>query len=238
MFLYSILLFFTLFVPIILSFDKKLKFYKKWKFLFPSLFIVALFFISKDVYFTEIGVWGFNPNYTLNIFLLGLPIEEFLFFFVIPYASIFLHESVILCFPNFKLTKMVSTYITVCLILLSTITIILSYDKVYTVYAFSILITALLFSFLDRGLIVQRYYLTFLIILIPFVIVDGILTGSCIEDEVVWYNNNENLGLRFFTIPVEDFAYGFSLIFFNIFITNRLMGNRKVTGIDSVKFNN
>ena len=33
-----------------------------------------------------------------------------------------------------------------------------------------------------------------------------------IPDEVVWYNDNQNLGIRFFTIPVEDFVYAFSMI--------------------------
>jgi lycopene cyclase domain-containing protein len=53
-------------------------------------------------------------------------------------------------------------------------------------------------------------------------IVNGILTGSFIENEVVWYNNNENLGLRFFTIPVEDFAYAFSMLLFNLLIIEKL----------------
>jgi lycopene cyclase domain-containing protein len=60
------------------------------------------------------------------------------------------------------------------------------------------------------------------VILIPFLIVNGILTGSFIDGEVVWYNNNENLGIRFFTIPIEDFGYGFSMILFNLLLIGRL----------------
>jgi lycopene cyclase domain-containing protein len=49
-----------------------------------------------------------------------------------------------------------------------------------------------------------------------------VLTGSFIESEVVWYNNEENLGIRFFTIPVEDFAYGFSMIFLSLMLRDKL----------------
>ena len=62
----------------------------------------------------------------------------------------------------------------------------------------------------------------FIFILIPFFIVNGILTGSGIDEQVVWYNNNENLGIRFLTIPVEDFGYAFSLILFNLLLRNKL----------------
>jgi lycopene cyclase domain-containing protein len=53
--------------------------------------------------------------------------------------------------------------------------------------------------------------------LIPFFIVNGILTGSGLKQPVVWYNNAENIGIRLFTIPVEDIAYGLELILANIF---------------------
>ena len=56
-------------------------------------------------------------------------------------------------------------------------------------------------------------------ILIPFFIVNGLLTGSFIIDEIVWYNNNHNLGLRIGTIPIEDIFYGFSLLFLPLYIS-------------------
>ena len=43
--------------------------------------------------------------------------------------------------------------------------------------------------------------------------VNGILTGSYIENQVVWYDNTENLGIRLFTIPLEDIFYAFNMLF-------------------------
>jgi lycopene cyclase domain-containing protein len=63
-----------------------------------------------------------------------------------------------------------------------------------------------------------RFYLAYAVILIPFFIVNGILTGSFIEQEVVWYNNEENLGVRIGTVPVEDIFYGMLLILMNVVI--------------------
>jgi lycopene cyclase domain-containing protein len=54
--------------------------------------------------------------------------------------------------------------------------------------------------------------------LIPFFIVNGILTGSFIEGEVVWYNNNENLGIRILTIPIEDIVYAFNMLYSSLIL--------------------
>jgi len=222
MWLYSSLLFFSILVPIALSFDKKLQFYKQWKYLFPSIFVVAFIYIAFDVLFTKLGVWGFNAQYHLNKLLLGLPIEEWLFFLVIPYASIFLHESLVLYFPNFKLKNGLSRTLSAIIIVCLLIVLLFNLDKAYTVYIFSSVIIALVLSFFDSSKVINSYYLTFLVILIPFVIVNAILTGSFIDQEVVWYNNDENLGIRFLTIPIEDFGYAFSLILFNLLLIAKI----------------
>jgi len=220
--LYLILLLCSLIVPLALSFDKKLQFYKQWKYLMPSIVIVALFYIFFDIYFTKLGVWGFNSRYHSSFVFFKLPFEEWLFFIVIPYASIFLHDSIVLYFSKIRVPNKLAKYITLGLLLLSLILVVFNLEKAYTVNIFSLVILVLLFSFFDKTNVVNNFYCTFLAILVPFIIVNAFLTGSFIDEPIVWYNNSENLGIRILTIPVEDFGYAFSLLLFNLLLRNKL----------------
>ena len=214
--LYLLLLLLSVSVPFLLSFDKRLRFYKKWKYVLPAIFIVAAVYIAFDIYFTKLGVWGFNSRYLSGIFLFHLPIEEWLFFIIIAYASLFLHFSIVEYFPQAKVGVKLTRIITVLLFVFSVSLIFIYPHKMYTAYISFTTAVALAFAFFDKSQTIATFYITFLVILIPFLIVNGILTGSFIESEVVWYNNDENLGIRFITIPIEDFGYGFSLILFNL----------------------
>lgn len=222
MWLYSIILIVSITVPLSLSYDKKLQFYKQWKYLFPAIILVASVYIIFDLYFTKMGVWGFNPAYHLNILIGNLPFEEWLFFIVIPYASIFLHDSFVFYYPHIKVPNKVAFILGIFLILSLAVLSVLHLNKIYTVYIFTTAIAALIFSFFDKAKVINHFYFTYLVILIPFFASNAILTGTFIEDEVVWYNNMENLGIRILTIPIEDFVYGFSLILFVLLIQEKL----------------
>ena len=220
--LYFILLTASGAVPLLLSFDKRLQFYKQWKYVFPSILLVALVYIVFDVNFTNQDIWGFNPKYLSGIYLFTLPLEETLFFIVIPYASIFLHESIREYFPKLELPKSLNKGLLIVFILMNVLIAVFNADKSYTFYISLKLAIALLLVLLLRSRITRSFFITFGVILVPFLIVNGILTGSFIEGEVVWYNNTENLGVRIFTIPIEDFAYAFSMILYNLLLIEQL----------------
>ena len=56
-------------------------------------------FIPWDIYFTAKGVWDFNPNFIIDVKFLYLPIEEWLFFIIVPYACVFIYEVLNYFFP-------------------------------------------------------------------------------------------------------------------------------------------
>ena len=66
------------------------------------------------------------------------------------------------------------------------------------------------------------FYLTFILITcIPFIIVNGLLTGLCessINTATVTYNDNERAFSRFLSIPIEDFFYSMLLLITNTWI--------------------
>ena len=94
--------------------------------------------------------------------------------------------------------------------------IVFNYDKWYTFIDLSLFVIVITLAFFKAKEILNTYFITFLIILIPFLLVNGILTGSFIDEPVVFYNDNENLGIRLGTIPIEDIGYAFTMLLMSL----------------------
>ena len=227
-FLYLLLDIGSFSIPFLFSFHPKLKFYRFWKPLALGTMITMLIFIPWDIFFTANNIWGFNDNYLIGIKILSLPLEEWLFFILIPYACIFMHFALVELFPKIELQRKSSNIITNILIMVFALIAISNYDKWYTLVNFSYALLLLIIVKIYNPGILKYYFLTFLVMLVPFFIVNGILTGSFIENHVVWYNNAENLKLRLFTIPIEDMVYAFSLILTNLSIIQFLYQKMKL----------
>lgn len=209
---YLLINFLTVLFPVILSFDKRVRFYQSWKYIFPGLFISGLLFLFWDYLFTIYGVWSFNPDYIRGIYFLNLPIEEILFFVTVPFACIFIYECLNYYIKR-DLLASVSVYITYALILLCTVLLVLYYDKVYSLITFGLLLVILLLAqFVFKLKFLSRFYLAYLVSLIPFYIVNGLLTSI----PVVMYNNEENMAFRVGTIPFEDHFYSMAMLLLNI----------------------
>jgi len=211
--------------PFLFSFDKRTSFYKSWPALGVGILFMMCVFIPWDIAFTNIGIWGFNPTYISGAYLLHLPIEEWLFFICVPYACAFTYVSVGYFFPSNPFSK-IERLISYSVMLLSVVLLICFPDKAYTsLTALLTLILIALLTFVIKSKFLGSFYLTYLFIVIPFLLVNGLLTGldfwkypiinnqpNSVLDQIVWYNNSENIGLRIFSIPVDDLLYGFLLL--------------------------
>lgn len=214
-------------MPFVLSFEPKFSFYKKFPAVITAIVPVAAFFIIWDVYFTRMGVWGFNPMHLSGLYLMHLPIEEWMFFVTIPFASLFTYEVVNYHFPKDYL-KNAAKPLALVLGAFLIITGLFSLDKWYTSVTFLLaggwlLINLLVFKAAYLG----QFFIAYGLILIPFLLVNGVLTGSMIPEEVVYYNDKENLGIRLFTIPIEDSVYGMLLILMNVNIFEWFLSKNK-----------
>lgn len=214
---YLLINIFTIVPPLLMSFDKKVAFYKNWKFLFPSIFFTAVVFIIWDIFKTALGVWDFNPKYLIGIYIVNLPIEEWMFFFTIPYAVMFIYECLIAYFKDIFYRP--APYITIVVLLLLLAGSVFYYDRIYTIITFPFTFVFLLIHHFVLGRkVAGKFWFTYFVHLIPFLIVNGILTAL----PVVTYNDAENIGCRIFTIPVEDTIYSMLLLLMNVTIYERL----------------
>jgi lycopene cyclase domain-containing protein len=169
-------------------------------------------FIPWDIAFTNNSFWGFNEDYITGIKFLNLPIEEWLFFICIPYACIFTHYSLLELSPKFKFSKRITSIIYTSIVTTLIVTLWYHYDKWYTALNFGYALLVLGFIINYKPQILPSFFATYIIILIPFFLVNGVLTGTGIEDQVVWYNNTQNIDIRMATIPIEDTIYNLGML--------------------------
>ena len=215
-------------IPFIASFDRRVAFVKEWKAFWPACLLTMAGFIAWDVIFTARGIWGFNSAHLTGIDLLGLPIEEWLFFITVPYACVFTYTCFKKYIPNSPL-GFGHRGLTVAMTGLC-IGIALGFsDRAYLGLTSALCAVWLFGTLLRWRSWMGHFWFAYLVLLVPFVISNGVLTGldfwsypflhnhpEAIADHIVWYNNEENSGWRLFTMPVDDLLYGLLLIGINV----------------------
>ncbi|QHS54237.1 lycopene cyclase domain-containing protein [Mucilaginibacter sp. 14171R-50] len=202
----------TVFFPVVLSFDKRVAFAKNWKFIWPGMGITGLLFLFWDVLFTIHGVWSFNDEYIVGIKLLGLPLEEILFFLTVPFACIFIYAC-LNYYVKWQPSPVLARVISNLLIGMAVALLVANYTRLYTAITFGLLAVLLaLLLYLFKVDWLNRFYVAFAVSLIPFYIVNGLLTAI----PVVLYNNAQNMGVRVGTIPFEDHFYSMALLLMNV----------------------
>ena len=234
-FLYLVINAGVLIIPLLVSFHPGLRFYREWKAFGMACALVMCLFIAWDWYFTKAGIWGFNSRYHLGVKFLQLPLEEWLFFICIPYACVFtyyalgLWDQVSKGGTWFRWLAIFSGILFMAGIIF--------FNQAYTFVTF-ILFSIMLgyLALVEKPDWLPRAIVTYLLVLPFFFITNGLLTGTCIEEEVVWYNNDENLRIRIGTIPVEDTVYGFLLVLMNIYFFERFR-KKENTSPDLYTFN-
>jgi lycopene cyclase domain-containing protein len=174
--------------------------------------ITGLVFLFWDVLFTIKGVWSFNNAYITGIKFFELPLEEILFFLTVPFSCIFIYAC-LNYYVSWSISHNVSKWISNFLLLLGALLIIAYPNRLYTVVTFSLLlILIVLFQYVFKSAWLKRFYMAYIVSLLPFYIVNGILTAI----PIVLYNNAENMAKRVGTIPVEDHFYSMALLVMNV----------------------
>lgn len=91
---YMFILILSLAIPLAVSFWPPLKFYHHLVALFSSIILIVFIFGVWDIFATYRGHWHFDPKGVWDIRIINLPLEEALFFLVIPFCCIFTWEAI------------------------------------------------------------------------------------------------------------------------------------------------
>jgi lycopene cyclase domain-containing protein len=168
------------------------------------------------------GDWAFNKDYLMGLKIAGLPIEEILFFVVVPYSCIFIYENL-----NHFFNDKAIPYNKWFYYLLSIIFIFIGVffnQQEYTVLAmFSVAFFFLIASTWFPDLLQSRNFWIYLLIsFFAFIIFNYLLTSIPIvtyNPEAIWGGTVQQVwNGRFITIPYEDFFYNFSMLSFYLLV--------------------
>jgi len=216
MFSYIQILLLSIVIPILFSFEKRIHYVSKWKAILRASIIVAIPFLIWDIIFTKNGIWGFNESYTIGFTAFGLPIEEILFFILIPFASLIFWE----ISKKYKLYRFFKTH----KVFFNFTTIISVFFLLYYISKTYILVVCLATIFTtylvskQKQNIQKNIVLLFFVSLPFFLIVNGKLTSL----PIVWYNSAEKSGLMIGSIPLEDLFYSYSLLSLNALVYEKV----------------
>ncbi|MDF2475265.1 MAG: lycopene cyclase protein [Sphingobacterium sp.] len=223
---YSLILFFTVVICFVASFDRRLRFDREFIPFLKASALVAIFFIVWDIWFTSRGVWWFDTRYTIGVMIAGLPLEEWLFFIFIPFSCIFTYFCINKFFRLEQLSAFNNILVFVSVIVCAVVA--LRYaDRIYTVVtAVVTILTLLIFHFVLRVQWITQASLVFTLLMLGFLPVNGILTGTGLESPIVNYNPADFMGIRILTIPIEDAVYGYSQFLLVLYFFKKFQGKQ------------
>jgi len=194
--------------PVAFSFDDRVRFVRQW----PPAFCSALVLLAPYGIWDSLVTgrhWWFNPRYTSGTFIGPLPAGEWLFFITVPFASLFIWEVLRFYRPAQHAVKDARTPLWIWwgLPLAGLIWLL---GKEYTGLVILALTVTALADLTAGGRVLHRAnaLLYAAILTMLMLLFNGYLTAR----PVVLYDAAYQLDRRIFTIPVEDFFYGFSLI--------------------------
>ena len=215
---YLLVDFLTIIVCFVFSFHKRIRFNRHFGAFLKAAMLVAVPFIAWDIWFTASGVWWFNSSYTIGRTIVGLPVEELLFFICIPFSCVF----TFFCLDKFFDLGWANKYNTYLVWLLTSaclIAAIVFNNRMYPfVTALSASITLVYLHLVAKASWIGKASLVYLLLMLGFIPVNGVLTGTGLESPVVNYNPIEIINTRVLTIPAEDFLYGYTLFLLNLYL--------------------
>jgi lycopene cyclase domain-containing protein len=227
--------------PLAFSASRRFGFGRAWPLAWAAVAFSALPFGLWDIAFARAGVWDFNPAYVLGPAIFGLPLEEWLFFFAIPFACLFIYQRFAASASAANAAEvagaagaMDAAWVVrpgrgfvlafACLSAAFAAMALAHTGRAYTLsvgLAAAVAAAALAWS---RPRYARAFLPALAVQYVPFLIVNGLLTAL----PVVRYRADAILGPRILSIPVEDAAFAFVMFVLPVAIYEALIAARPV----------
>ena len=217
---YSLLNILIFIGPLFLSFDRKVNYFQYWSKVFISIGIVMIPFLIWDMAVSGIH-WHFNHNFTLPFHFYGMPLSEFLFFLTVPFACLFIWQIIVTNKPIIWINNRIFLYL-ISIIGIFAFGFFILWGKIYTsIVCFSFTFTIFFDRTMKTNLLSQKRTYLYLLILTGLIFIfNGYLTAR----PIVLYEPKYLTNIRIWTIPIEDFGYGYTLILLCTIIFEKLKG--------------
>lgn len=209
--------------PVVSQFSRQIKYVSRWRLKLLVSGIIMIPYVIWDVLVVG-SHWWFNKAYTLDFRLFGLPMEEWLFFITVPFGCLLVWETL----PDTRLSTQLRPLRHARQVLYMSLPVgiwVFSTGKQYTGLVLCCFgLVGLADTLLRTDLLLQPKIYVYLTIVSGLILVfNGYLTAR----PVVLYGEAYQIGYRMWTIPIEDFGYGFTLVLFNTILYEKLKIDEK-----------
>jgi lycopene cyclase domain-containing protein len=202
---------------------KTIVFVMEFKYMLPAIIFSGAIFILFNSRLLETGLIEFNPGFILGKRLYYLPIEEWVYLFIICILSfsVYLHVS-----AKYEKLGKTNLFIVISAVLLAGFVFVAWTTRdILIPFFISFLLAIYLAYTLFRKRFNQhlgKFYISYLFTLAPFLIIRVFVNSL----PVIIYNNEYIFGIRLFNMPVEELGYLFLLMLINITIFEYLRNNQ------------
>ena len=186
--------------------------HRAWRALLTAYLCVSLPFIVWDVWAAAAGHWGFNSRYISGPYIAGIPIEEILFFITVPFAMMYVWGVIQKHVVDTPVPAIVYKTILGAVGVASAVLLVTQWGQGYTRSAAFAALLTVLFLATSKLVTTKRFWVFQVALFGLFIACNLILTAL----PVITYGDSSIIGVRFITIPVEDFFFNFALI--NLFL--------------------
>ena len=209
--------------PVVAQFSRQIRYVSHWRLKLLVSVIVMIPYVIWDALVAG-SHWWFNETYTLDFRLFGLPIAEWLFFITVPFGCLLVWETLpqvdrwlVQLKPLRHVRNVLYAALPVGIWIFST-------GKQYTGLVLCCFgLVGLADTLLGVDLFLRlKTYLYLAIVAGLILVFNGYLTAR----PVVVYGEAYQMGYRIWTIPIEDFGYGFTLMLFNTMLYEKLKNGK------------